>query len=307
VATSTSTTTAHGTHSEQVNRRRSTTDRVFWGLCGLAFLIIAAPTVSILISIIHQAMPAMGWQLFTHTTGAGGGVTNSGASGIENAILGTLILLLGVLIVAGTIGMAAGVYLAEFAGGRPEKVLRFFSEVLAGTPSIVIGYIGYVALVVGLHWGYSLLAAILALSALVLPYIVKTTEVALRQVPTTLREGAAGLGMARTPTLFRVIFPTALPGIVSGLIVALAISTGELAPLLFTANSTDFNPSFSLLHRSVPYLTEVIYNDLAQPGKRAHATAAAAGLVAMVILIVLIVLGRIVAARARRSTARMTV
>lgn len=293
--------------TESNRKRRSTTDRIFWGFCALAFVVIAAPTISILVSIIHQSTSALGGELFTHTTGAGGGVTNSGASGLENAILGTLLLLLGVLIVAGTIGVAAGTYLAEFATGRTEKVLRFFSEVLAGTPSIVIGYIGYIALVYGLHWGYSLGAAIIALSVLVLPYIVKTTEVALRQVPTTLREGATGLGMARTPIIGRVILPAALPGIVSGLIVALAISTGELAPLLFTANSTDFNPSFALTHRSVPYLTEVIYNDLQQPGKRPHAMAAAAGLVALLILIILIILGRLVASRARRNTARMTI
>jgi phosphate transport system permease protein len=92
----------------------------------------------------------------------------------------------------------------------------------------------------------------------------------------------------------------------SGLIVALAISTGELAPLLFTANSSDLNPTFHLFHHSVPYLTNVVYTQLSLPGERAHATAAAAGLFSLVILIVLIVLGRIVSSRARRQTARMS-
>lgn len=280
-----------------MTRRRRFSDLTFWGLCGLAFVIIAAPSVWVLVSVIHQAWPALGAQLFTQTTAR---------LGIENAILGTLILLLGVLIVAGSVGVAAGIYLAEYAGGRSEQVLRFFSEVLAGMPSIVIGYIGYVTLVVEFHWGYSLAAAILALSVLVMPYIVKTTEVALRQVPTTLREGAAGLGMPRTATLGRILIPTALPGIMSGLIVALAISTGELAPLLFTANFTDGNPGFSLFHHSVPYLTGVVYNDLAQPGQRYHATSAAAGLVSLAILILLIALGRVVSGRARRQTARMS-
>jgi phosphate transport system permease protein len=201
--------------------------------------------------------------------------------------------------------VGAGIYLAEFAAGQSERVLRFFSEVLAGMPSIVIGYIGYVTLVVEFHWGYSLLAAVIALSVLVLPYIVKTTEVALRQVPSVLREGAAGLGMPRSATLRRVLLPTALPAMVSGLIVALAISTGELAPLLFTANFTDQDPSLQLFHHSVPYLTSVTYTDLSLPGARAHATAAAAGLASLIILIILIAAGRIVASRARRNTARM--
>lgn len=277
--------------------RRKTTDRVFWGLCGLGFVLIAAPSISVLVSVAHQAAPVISWSLLTHRTNAGG---------IENAVLGTLLLLLGVLIVAGTIGVAAGLYLAEFASGRSERVLRFFSEVLAGMPSIVIGYIGYVTLVVQFHWGYSLLAAVFALSILVLPYVVKTTEVALRQVPTTLREAAAGLGVQRSSTLRTVLLPTALPGIVSGLIVALAISTGELAPLLFTAGFTDFNPSLSLFHHQVPYLTNVVFTDLSLPGAKAHATSAAAGLVTLIILLILIGLGRIVAGRARRNTARMS-
>jgi phosphate transport system permease protein len=277
--------------------RRHLTDRIFWALCFLAFALIAAPSLSMLISVAHQAAPAVGWSLFTQTTK---GV------GVQNAILGTLLLLLGVLILAGTVGVAAGIYLAEFASGRSERILRFFSEILAGMPSIVIGYIAYITLVVEFHWGYSLLAAVIALSVLVVPYIVKTTEVALRQVPTTLREGAAGLGMPRSATLGRILVPTALPGITSGLIVALAISTGELAPLLFTAGFSDHNPKLQLFHQQVPYLTSVVFTDLSLPGKRAHATSAAAGLMSLVILVILIVAGRIVAGRARRNTARMS-
>lgn len=283
--------------SATIRGRRGVTDRLFWGLCGLAFLLIAAPAVSMLVSVFHQALPALGWSLFDQRTNG---------IGIENAILGSLLLLVGVLVVAGSIGVAAGIYLAEYASGRSEKLLRFFSEVLAGMPSIVIGYIAYITLVIQFHWGYSLLAAVIALSVLVLPYIVKTTEVALRQVPTTLREGAAGLGMPRSATLRRILIPTALPAIMSGLIVALAISTGELAPLLFTAGFSDFNPSLSLFHHPIGYLTGVVYQDLSQPGARYHATSAAAGLISLVILIILIAAGRIVSGRARHNTARMS-
>jgi phosphate transport system permease protein len=280
-----------------VRARRRLTDRAFWTLCGLAFLVIAAPALSIIVSVFHQALPALGWQLFTQTTNG---------QGLQNAILGTLLLLLGVLIVAGAVGVAAGIYLAEYASGRTEQILRFFSEVLAGMPSIVVGYIGYVTLVVEFHWGPSLLAAILALSVLVTPYIVKTTEVSLRQVPTTLGEGAAALGMARSASLRRILLPTALPGITSGLVVALAISTGELAPLLFTAGFSDRDPSFALFHHNVPYLTNVVFMDLAQPGQRYHATSAAAGLISLAILVILITLGRILSSRSRRQTARMS-
>jgi phosphate transport system permease protein len=279
----------------RVSRRR-VSDWTFWGLCILAFLLVAVPSISIIISVVHQAWPDLGWHLFTHRTNA---------NGLLNAILGTLLLLLGVLIIAGTIGVGAGIYLAEFGSGTSSRFLRSASEILAGMPSIVIGYIGYVSLVVAFHWGYSLMAGVLALSVLVLPYIVKSTEVALRTVPSVLREGAAGLGLPRTTTLRAVVLPPAFPAIVSGLVVALAISTGELAPLLFTANFTDNNPTFQLTHRSVPYLTNVIFTNIQLPGKQAHQLAAAAGVVALIILFILIIIGRLLARRARRSTARM--
>src|SRR5579875_2962992 len=130
---------------------RHVRDKLFWGLCGLAALIIIAPCVSVVISVFHQAWPVLGWHLLTENTAAGLG-------GLRNAIEGTLVLLLGVLIVAGIVGVAAGIYLAEFASGRSGRSLRFFSEVLSGMPSIVIGYVGYTALVVGFHWGNSVVA-----------------------------------------------------------------------------------------------------------------------------------------------------
>jgi phosphate transport system permease protein len=112
--------------------------------------------------------------------------------------------------------------------------------------------------------------------------------------------------MPRTDTLRRILLPTALPAITSGLIVALAISTGELAPLLFTAGFSDHNPSLKLFHQQVPYLTNVVFTDLSLPGKRAHETSAAAGFISLVILLILIAAGRVVASRARRNTARMS-
>lgn len=278
-------------------RPRQARDLLFWVCCGLGLALIAAPAVSVMISVAHQAWPVLSWSLLTHRTND---------NGISNAILGTLLLLLGVFLVAGTIGVGAGVYLAEFATGRTASILRFFSEVLAGTPSIILGYVGYIVLVVQFHWGFSLLAAVLALSTLVLPYVVKTTEVSLRQVPSFLREATAGLGMRQTTSVARILLPPAFPGIVSGLIVALAISTGELAPLLFTAGFTDQNPSLALFDHQVPYLTSVTYTNLSLPGAQAHATAAAAGLVSLVLLILLILLGRLVSLRSKRATAQMT-
>lgn len=279
-------------------RRRRFTERLFWAGGWLAFALIAAPAVAVIAGVVHQAWPALGWSLFANRTDT---------IGLQNAVLGTLMLLAGVLILAGTVGVAAGVYLAEYAGGRAEHALRFFSEVLSGSPSIVIGYIGYLTLVIGLHWGYSYMAAVIALSVLILPYVVRTTEVSLRQVPTTLREASSSLGIPRRHTVWRVVLPVATPGILSGLVIALAISTGETAPLLFTAGYTDSNPSLSLFHHQLGYLTGVTYTDISIPGKVAHALAAAAGAVTLLMLVILILLSRLISARARKRIGQMSI
>lgn len=281
-----------------MGRRRGVADRVFWALCAFAFVVIVAPTIAVIVSVVHQAFPDLGLHTFTQAM-------QSTAGGLRNAIFGTLVLLLGVLVIAGTIGVGAGIYLAEYAPSRLGGILRFLSEILAGIPSIVIGYIGYVCLVVGFGWHFSLLAAILALSVLVVPYVVKTTEVALRQVPTGLREASTGLGLTSGRTVGRVLLPAAVPGIVSGLIIALAISTGETAPLLFTAGLTGSGFSGHLRGVAEPYLTGVTYTDISVPGSAAHAQAAAAAAVTLLILLVLIFAGRAASARARRHTERM--
>ncbi len=271
---------------------------IFWGLCGLALFLIVAPAVDIIISILAHALPVLKPSLLTETT-AGNQL------GLQNAIVGTLTLSLGVLIVAGTIGVLAGLYLAEFAPPRFAATARFFSEVLAGVPSIVVGYVGYVALVNALGWHYSLMAGILALSALILPYIVKTTELAFSSVPRTLREGAVALGLSKGRMIRKVLLPPALPGIVSGLVLALAISTGETAPLLFTANFSDGNPTG--LFAPVGYLTNVTYTDIQLPGTATQDLAYAAAGVTVLLVLLLIFAGRRITLRSRRMIARMDV
>lgn len=299
------TTTTRPTHHDPpaAGAGRRARDGLFWGLCGLAFLLVAAPSISVLVTIFSRAAPAFGAALFTTNTT----VTNPNTTtvGLQNAILGTLVLLLGVLIVDGIIGVAAGIWLAEFAPPRLGGSLRFLSEVLSGAPSIVIGYAGYIALVVGLGWGEGLLPAIIALAVLVLPYVVKNTEVAMRQVPTSLREATEGLGIHRSTAVSRILIVPALPGILSGLIVALAISTGETAPLLFTAGFSNDNPSLAPLGHQLGYLTAVTYTNASIPGEAYAVQGAAAAAVTLIILLLLIFAGRLVSRRARRATERM--
>ncbi|MGB9484053.1 MAG: ABC transporter permease subunit [Candidatus Dormiibacterota bacterium] len=271
-------------------------DMGFWILCAIALALVMLPALAIVIALMQQALPGLSWHLFTATTANGG---------LQNAILGSLLLCVGILVLAGPVGIAGGIYLAEFSRRRQGSWIRLGYETLAGVPSIVVGFVGYLALDIGLHWGFSLLAGILALSAIVLPYVVKTTEVALLQVPASLREGAVALGLSRLTTLRRAVLPPAVPAVASGLVVALAISVGETAPLLYTIGFSDQDPTGQLFQHSMGYLTYVVFYDATLPSAAAHALAGAAGVILIGMLLLLIGLGRLVGRWSARYSASM--
>ena len=226
-------------------------------------------------------------------------------SGLSDEIWGTLELVAGVGILAGLIGVLSGVYLAEYATGSLGSVLRGASEVLAGVPSIVLGYVGYLALVIALNWRFSLAAAVIVLSALTVPYIAKSTESALRQVPTAYREGADGLGMSPMRSLTRITMKAALPGITTGWLVALAISVGETAPLLYTAGTfTSDGPTMHLTHVPVSYLTFMVFNGYNSAFAGQKQLSFDAALILMVLVLLLIIMARFIVSLTQRHTER---
>lgn len=279
--------------SERTPLRRRLLDRQFTVLGFLALLLFVAPLGWVLVGVVEQAARVWRWDMLTRTTADGG---------LLNAIVGTLVLMAGVLVVAGVVGVSCGLYIAEFAPARIRPLLRGASEVLSGAPSIVVGYVAYVALVVGLHWGYSLIAAVLALSVLVVPYVAKSTELAVSQVPTAYREGGEALGMSGGQVMRKLVLRSAIPGISTGLIVALAISLGETAPLLYTMAFTNGYPSTALTHSELGYLTYVAFVFWDEPSRADQGLAHAAALVLVVLVLALILVGRLVVRLTQRHS-----
>ncbi len=261
------------------NKRRSIS-LLFWAIAGILLILVLGIVVLILGTVVYKGLPGLTLTtLMTDTSGIAGG--------LENAILGTLVLIVASVVLSGVIGVLGGTYIAVFARPGVASVLRFATEVLAGVPSIIIGYFGYTVMVVQWGFGYSLLAAAISLGVLTLPYIVRTTEASLRQVPKTLYEGGLALGLTQEATLRKVMFRPALPGIFTGLLLAISIGLGETAPLLFTAGWSNFNPTLTLVHNPIAYLTYVVWTYSQEPYHAAHQLAYTAGLILVLLLLIL--------------------
>ena len=156
------------------------------------------------------------------------------------AIINTLLMTGFTLLMAVPVGVFSAVYLAEYAkrGSKLVKLIRVTVETLSGIPSIVYGLFGFLAFVIALKWEYSFLAGSITLAIMVLPVIMRTTEEAILSVPDSFREGSFGLGAGKLRTIFKIVIPSAMPGILSGIILAIGRIVGETAALIFTAGTT---------------------------------------------------------------------
>jgi phosphate transport system permease protein len=164
---------------------------------------------------------------------------NSGNVSLTHALVNTISMTLLSLLIAGPLGIFSAVYLAEYArkGSRLMAVVRTTAETLSGIPSIVYGLFGMLFFVTGLGWSFSLLAGASTLSIMILPLIMRTTEEALKDVPDSYREGSFSLGVGRLRTIFKIVLPSAVPGILAGIILAVGRIVGETAALIYTSGT----------------------------------------------------------------------
>lgn len=199
-------------------------------LCIACAVIVILPLGCILFYLVQKGASSLNWAFFTgipKPAGMPGG-------GMGNAIVGTLELLALASCLGVPIGVLGGVYLSEYGGERINVWIRFWADVLNGVPSIVWGMVAY-ALVVLPMKGFSAWAGALALGFIMIPLVLRTTEEVLVLVPRSYREAALALGLPQWKTILRIILPTAMRGIISGVLLAMGRIAGETAPLLFTA------------------------------------------------------------------------
>ena len=187
------------------------------------------------------------------------------------AIINTLIMTALTLLLAVPIGVFAAIYLVEYAkkGSKLVKLIRVTAETLAGIPSIVYGLFGFIVFVITLGWSYTLIAGVITLAIMILPLIIRTTEEALMAVPDSFREGSFGLGAGKLRTVFRIVLPSAVPGIAAGIILAIGRIVGESAALIFTSGTNPvvakglFTSASTLSVHLYALLTEGLYTEQA--------------------------------------------
>ena len=270
--------------------RRKVTNFVMFAFTGLCTFIAVSVLFFILGYLLWQGWRSLNWNFFTKLpvpTGETGG-------GFANAIVGSAKLLFLASLIGIPIGFLGGVYLAEFAGSATAFVVRYTTDLLNGVPSIVIGIFAYTVIVVPMGH-FSTFAGGVALGVMMIPITVRSTEEFIRSVPNALREGALALGATKWRAVATVVIPAAMPGITTGVMLALARVAGETAPLLFTAFGNAFwSPGWNQPTASLP---DTIYKYAISPYDDWKQQAWGAGLVLLTLVLAANVAARLILRR----------
>jgi phosphate transport system permease protein len=278
--------------------RRQVTDKVMRGLLALGTVIALVPLVLVIYYLFYRGFGSLSSSFFSSDP-TGNFLGNPG--GVKSAIFGTLEIVGLAAIIAIPLGIGVALYLVEFGKRTPfAQAVRYFIDVMTGVPSIVFGLFIYITLVVsGIGGSFAGWKGSLALALLMLPVVTRSGEVVLNLVPESLREAALALGTPRWKVTMKVVLPTALPGLITGSLLAVARGMGETAPLIFTS-TTVFGTTFDL-GQKMNSLPAQIYADIGQANNRLvdRAWGSALSLVLMILIITLF--ARLVARRSAFS------
>lgn len=248
------------------------------------------PLFSVLWMLLWRGGQKLSLALFTQLPPA----PLEAGGGFGNAIAGTLVMVGLAVLMSVPVGLLSAIYLAQTRGGRVAQVVRFSAKVLTGFPSILAGVFAYGAIVL-VTGGYSSIAGAVALSILMLPTIILTSEEAIRMVPTRMKEAAFGMGATNTQAVLMVLLPTALPGILTGVMLAVARAAGETAPLMFTALFSNYwlwSHGRAELMKPTASLAVLIYNFAGMPFQNQVELAWAAALVLVLLVLAANLIGQ---------------
>jgi phosphate transport system permease protein len=263
-----------------------------------ATILALIPLALIVYYLLQKGLSSWSPDFFTTDPTGNTFFKSSSIGGIKSAIIGTIEIVGLASLIAVPIGVGVAIWLVEY--GRDSwfaQTVRFFVDVLTGVPSILFGLFIYIALIIGTGSSYAGYKGALALSLLMLPVVVRSAEVILLLVPAALRESALALGAPRWRVIFNVVLPTALPGMVTGVLLAIARAAGETAPLLFTAGATlKTNTNLGEFMNSLPVQ---IYNDVTSPTTAVVNRAWGAALTLVAMILVLNLIARVISRRSR--------
>ena len=279
-----------------VEGRRQAVNRLATTAIYTAFVLAIIPLVSVIWTVLSHGLKVINLDFLTHSQRNIG--ANEAGGGIYHGIIGTLWIALITSVISIPIAILVAVYLVEYGRGKLAATVTFFVDVMTGIPSIVAGLFIYVVWILTLGEHRAAFPACLALAILMIPVVVRSTEEMLKLVPNELRESALALGVPRWRTILKVVIPTALPGIITGIMLGVARVAGETAPLLLLTGFTqsiNFNP-FS---GPIATLPTIIYDQAARPSQAAIDRAWGAALVLIVIVMILNLVARIVARMTR--------
>jgi phosphate transport system permease protein len=265
-------------------------------LAGVITIVAMVPLFSVLFMLAWKGGQRLGPALFTELPPAAGMI----GGGIGNALIGSVLVVAIATLISVPTGIMGGVFLAEIAPeGRLATWVRFSAKVLTGLPSILAGVFAFTTVVL-LTGRFSPVAGGVALALLMVPTIILTSEEAIRMVPARMREAAIGMGATQTQVVWHVLLPTAMPGILTGVLLAVSRAAGETAPLLFTMTFSDYWLSYQVMEPTAS-LAVLIYNFAKSPFENQKEVAWAASLVLVLLVLALNLGGQFLSRRSRQK------